>query len=84
MTKIENRTNQLPINSESSEISSAYKPQIDTKTPSESYVNDQWELPRTAHGCPACPHPGIGPLVSEPPASLVNSRPAITMKDQKE
>jgi hypothetical protein len=85
MTKIEPRPNQLPINSsESPEISSTNKPKVDMDVNVQKNANsDQWEVP-SAHGCPGCPHPAFGALAPEPPTTLINGRPATTMKDQNE
>ncbi|MEO6773307.1 MAG: PAAR domain-containing protein [Kofleriaceae bacterium] len=38
-------------------------------------------MPVDAHGCPACPHPGIGPAIKGSPNVLVNSRPAVRVSD---
>ena len=85
MTKIDGRANSLPnISSEPSEVSSAnnapgQNPQIENHG-----SMDQWEIPRSVHGCPGCPHPAIGLNTPEAPKMLINSRPAVTMKDQGE
>jgi len=34
-----------------------------------------------AHGCPGCPHPGIGPAIAGSADVLVNSRPALRVDD---
>lgn len=34
-----------------------------------------------AHGCPACPHPGIGPAISGSPTVFINGRPALRVDD---
>jgi len=34
-----------------------------------------------AHGCPACPHPCIGPAILGSPNVMVNSLPALRVND---
>ena len=86
MTKIDGRANSLPnISSEPSEVSPANKAQTGTNSQIGNKGEvDQWDIPRNAHGCPACPHPAIGFNTPEAPKTLINSRPAATMKDQEE
>jgi uncharacterized Zn-binding protein involved in type VI secretion len=38
-------------------------------------------VPLDAHGCPACPHPGIGPAIQGSPDVNVNGRPALRVDD---
>ncbi|HLL23523.1 MAG TPA: carboxypeptidase regulatory-like domain-containing protein [Kofleriaceae bacterium] len=38
-------------------------------------------MPLDAHGCPACPHPAIGPAIAGSPTVLVNKRPALRVDD---
>ncbi|HEY0988262.1 MAG TPA: PAAR domain-containing protein, partial [Kofleriaceae bacterium] len=34
-----------------------------------------------AHGCPACPHPGVGPAIAGSPDVNTNRRPAFRFDD---
>jgi uncharacterized Zn-binding protein involved in type VI secretion len=34
-----------------------------------------------AHGCPGCPHPGIGPAIQGSPNVNINSMPAVRKGD---
>jgi hypothetical protein len=36
-----------------------------------------------AHGCPGCPHPGVGPGIQSPPDKLVNLQKASGVIDNK-
>jgi uncharacterized Zn-binding protein involved in type VI secretion len=45
-------------------------------------LGDKSSAPADAHGCPACPHPVIGPAVQGSPDVLVNGRPALRVGDQ--
>jgi len=38
-------------------------------------------VPLDAHGCPACPHPAIGPAIAGSPDVNVNKRPALRVDD---
>lgn len=38
-------------------------------------------VPADAHGCPACPHPCVGPAVQGSPDTWVNQRPALRVDD---
>jgi uncharacterized Zn-binding protein involved in type VI secretion len=39
------------------------------------------QVPVDAHGCPACPHPAIGPAIAGSPNVNVNSLPAVRVGD---
>ena len=45
-------------------------------------LGDKSFAPADAHGCPACPHPVIGPAITGSPNVLVNGRPALRVTDQ--
>jgi uncharacterized Zn-binding protein involved in type VI secretion len=47
----------------------------------QSRLGDKSFVPADAHGCPACPHPCIGPAVAGSPDVLVNSRAALRVTD---
>jgi len=49
--------------------------------PPQHRVGDNAFCPACAHGCPACPHPVIGPAVSGSPNVLVNKMPAMRVGD---
>ena len=50
--------------------------------PPQGRLGDKSQAPADAHGCPACPHPVIGPAVTGSPNVLVNFLPALRMTDQ--
>lgn len=50
--------------------------------PPQGRLGDKSQAPVDAHGCPACPHPAIGPAVQGSPNVLVNNRPALRVGDQ--
>ncbi|MEL7561535.1 PAAR domain-containing protein [Dehalogenimonas sp. 4OHTPN] len=45
-------------------------------------IGDKAQCPADAHGCPACPHPTIGPIISGSPNVLINGRPAARVGDR--
>lgn len=49
--------------------------------PPQSRVSDLGQAMADAHGCPACPHPAIGPIIMGSPNVLVNNLPAARMND---
>ncbi|MCO4761609.1 MAG: PAAR domain-containing protein [Myxococcales bacterium] len=49
--------------------------------PPQSRLGDKSMVPADAHGCPACPHPCIGPAVAGSPDVMVNGRPALRVGD---
>lgn len=44
-------------------------------------VDDQARVLADAHGCPACPHPAAGPIVTGSPNVFVNGRRAARVED---
>ena len=44
-------------------------------------LGDKSMTPADAHGCPACPHPAIGPAITGSPDVVVNNRPALRVGD---
>ncbi len=50
--------------------------------PPQGRLGDKARAPLCAHGCPACPHPTIGPGVTGSANVLVNSRPALRVDDK--
>src|SRR6266478_6446415 len=50
--------------------------------PSAARLGDKAQVDADAHGCPACPHPAVGPIVTGSPAVFVNSKPSARMNDQ--
>jgi uncharacterized Zn-binding protein involved in type VI secretion len=44
-------------------------------------LGDKAFVPADAHGCPACPHPCIGPAIQGSPNVNCNSRPALRVND---
>lgn len=49
--------------------------------PAQGRLGDKSQAPADGHGCPACPHPVIGPAVQGSPNVFVNSRPAVRVGD---
>jgi uncharacterized Zn-binding protein involved in type VI secretion len=50
--------------------------------PPQARLGDKSQVPTDAHGCPACPHPCIGPAIQGSPDVYVNGRPAVRVGDQ--
>ncbi len=44
-------------------------------------LGDKSQVPADAHGCPACPHPAIGPAITGALTVLVNDLPALRVSD---
>jgi len=49
--------------------------------PPQCRLGDMSQVPADAHGCPACPHPAVGPAIMGSPNVLVNNRPATRVND---
>lgn len=49
--------------------------------PGQGRLGDTAQVPSDAHGCPACPHPGVGPAIAGSADVNVNSRPALRKDD---
>ena len=49
--------------------------------PSQGRLGDQAQIPADSHGCPACPHPAIGPAIGGSGDVNVNGRPALRVGD---
>ena len=49
--------------------------------PPQGRVGDLSSVPADAHGCPACPHPCIGPAIKGSPNVKVNKLPALRVGD---
>ncbi|HEY1556057.1 MAG TPA: PAAR domain-containing protein [Kofleriaceae bacterium] len=50
--------------------------------PPQARLGDKSNIPADAHGCPACPHPAVGPAIQGSPDVMVNGRPAVRVGDQ--
>lgn len=50
--------------------------------PGQARLGDKSNCPADAHGCPACPHPCVGPAIVGSPDVMVNGKPAIRVDDQ--
>jgi len=50
--------------------------------PPQARVSDMSQIPACAHGCPACPHPAVGPAIAGSPDVMVNNLPAVRVGDQ--
>jgi uncharacterized Zn-binding protein involved in type VI secretion len=50
--------------------------------PYQSRLGDKSNVFVDAHGCPACPHPGVGPAIVGSPDVFVNGRPALRVGDK--
>jgi uncharacterized Zn-binding protein involved in type VI secretion len=49
--------------------------------PPQGRLGDLSQVPADAHGCPACPHPGVGPAIVGSPNVTVNKMPALRVDD---
>ena len=49
--------------------------------PGQGRLGDKANVPLDAHGCPACPHPAIGPAIQGSPDVNVNKLPAVRVDD---
>ncbi len=49
--------------------------------PAAARLGDKAQVDQDAHGCPACPHPGVGPIVVGSGNVFVNDRPAARQDD---
>jgi uncharacterized Zn-binding protein involved in type VI secretion len=49
--------------------------------PPQGRVGDKAQAKADAHGCPACPHPVIGPAIVGSPTVMVNGLPALRLGD---
>ncbi len=49
--------------------------------PGQMRLGDLGKVEADNHGCPGCPHPGVGPAIAGSPDVLVNGRPAIREGD---
>ena len=49
--------------------------------PGAARLGDKAQVQADAHGCPACPHPGTGPIVVASTNVFVNSKGAARKKD---
>ena len=49
--------------------------------PPQGRVGDMSSVPADAHGCPACPHPCIGPATKGSSNVKVNKLPALRVTD---
>ena len=44
--------------------------------PAAARLGDKAQIDSDAHGCPACPHPGVGPIVTGSADTFINKLPA--------
>jgi len=49
--------------------------------PGQGRLGDKASVPLDVHGCPACPHPAVGPAIQGSPDVNVNRRPALRVDD---
>jgi uncharacterized Zn-binding protein involved in type VI secretion len=49
--------------------------------PGAARLGDKSKVDSDAHGCPACPHVGIGPAILGSPNVFINNRPALRKDD---
>jgi len=49
--------------------------------PPQGRLGDKSNVPADAHGCPACPHPCIGPAIAGSPNVHTNKRPSLRIGD---
>src|SRR5690349_7640804 len=50
--------------------------------PGQGRLGDKSNVPADAHGCPACPHPAVGPAIVGSPDVNVNKLPALRVDDK--
>ena len=50
--------------------------------PGAGRLGDKAQVPACAHGCPACPHPALGPAIIGSPDVLINTMPALRVDDE--
>jgi uncharacterized Zn-binding protein involved in type VI secretion len=50
--------------------------------PGQGRLGDTAQVQADAHGCPGCPHPGIGPSIGGSANVFVNGLPALRVNDQ--
>lgn len=49
--------------------------------PGAARLGDKSQVRADAHGCPACPHPGTGPIVTGSPDVFTNGKPQARLGD---
>src|SRR5204862_6077756 len=49
--------------------------------PAAARLGDKAQVDAESHGCPACPHAAVGPIVTGSPDVLINSKPAARQDD---
>ncbi len=49
--------------------------------PGAARLGDKAKVDADVHGCPACPHPGVGPIVQGSADVNINGRPAARLDD---
>jgi hypothetical protein len=49
--------------------------------PGQGRLGDKAQVQACAHGCPGCPHPGIGPATGGSANVFVNGKPALRVND---
>ena len=49
--------------------------------PGQGRLGDLSQIQACAHGCPACPHPAVGPAIIGSPDVNVNKMPALRVDD---
>ncbi|MBL9013350.1 MAG: PAAR domain-containing protein [Myxococcales bacterium] len=50
--------------------------------PGQGRLGDKGQVPIDTHGCPACPHPAVGPAIVGSPDVMCNKRPALRVGDK--
>lgn len=50
--------------------------------PPQGRLGDLAQIPADAHGCPACPHPAVGPAIAGSADVLTNGLPSLRVGDQ--
>ena len=49
--------------------------------PGAARLGDKSQVSMDAHGCPACPHPAVGPAILGSPDVQINFKPAVRVDD---
>src|SRR3982751_2655258 len=50
--------------------------------PGQGRLGDSASVSSDAHGCPGCPHPGVGPAIVGSTNVIVNGFPALRLTDK--
>lgn len=71
----------LSVMTEKGEVSKTFS--VNTVDPAGRYarVGSRARCPADSHGCPACPHPTVGPIMTGSPTVMIRGTPAARVGD---